>query len=295
MVRSLCARDSPSPNQTTNMQNTQDIPAILIDSEALYYHGARCTANEWEAKDEYRDRQAIVGHLIASKAELQYIDDVADPTWQLTRAEVCAIVEGDFPRQPDEPEALNWTELYSLSMGNAGAHRATGVRKASDRALGHHLPLPAYVSSDVAHCAFADRFVRFAEDVPAYRLTFDGVPTTVQVKTLIGTTTAKQANAVSEIGYAITGSRSGSRHTTVELPEVTEENEEGALSSPLAELETREEVAAILAILPPVCRDTIARLSEGEGCPDDLNRATWRRRCSDARQEFRALWLERNG
>ena len=178
-------------------------------------------------------------------------------------------------------------------MGNAAAHRATGIRRAADRRTGMSLPLPGYVSADTAHGAFADRLLQRLADVPAYRLTFTGTPTAALCRTLIGTVTAKQANAVAEIGYAVTGERRGDSHIRREqgLDNVPDN---GRLDDELKALELREEAAAIMMGLSPICCDTIGRLVGGLGCPDDMNPATWRRRVSDAREAFRAEWQVRN-
>lgn len=193
----------------------------------------------------------------------------------------------------------DWADAYSLAMGNAAAHRATGHRLVASRKTAG-IALSSMVTAEVAHVGFADRLVRMAEATPAVRLTFRSGPTSEMRRRLVGAATWAQRDAEACPTYALTGSMAtGKRHGT-ETPSVANIDDhadvlESEYWSACDHEEAREAVLAAAAELPETARDTILRLALDLGVPDGITPECWRRRVSDARQAFREAWAERHG
>ena len=122
-------------------------PQIILSPEAINYHLARCTADDWEAKDDHRDRRAIVGHLLASNACQAFIDQVACILTRLPSTDLAFdIVHGRFKTEPTNPEetplsleakATNAWEAYhraSLAESVAVEHYGDASHRAIDAA-----------------------------------------------------------------------------------------------------------------------------------------------------------------
>lgn len=181
-----------------------------------------------------------------------------------------------------------WERLVDVAMGSAAAHRATGGRTAKSRRAGQAAPMEAYVTEETAWDGFADRLVN---DPAARAYCRQERPTSRLAGLLTGSATFHQTMAERSPSLAVTGCLGGRKANHVQADDVLPHVP--VTWEPLADLEEREELAVILADLPEGTRETAALLMAGEGCPDDVNPGTWRKRVHDARQKIAAAWKHR--
>jgi hypothetical protein len=179
-----------------------------------------------------------------------------------------------------------WTELDGIIKGNAAAHRFTGGRTAAAR-TGTPSPLGQWVTEETALDGYHDRYIQERER--CFGLQFGGPSPTTCAK-LIGAATYRQEDGQRQVSLAVTGLRNGRGRTTegVDQLELVQVEDSG-----LAKLEAAQEVAACLALLPLVQRDTAVRLMTGQSAPVNINGATWRRRIADCRAGLREIMLAR--
>ena len=179
-----------------------------------------------------------------------------------------------------------WNGLDSIIKGNAAAHRVTGGRTAAARD-GNPSPLGRWVTEETALDGYHDRWI--LERERCFGLQFGG-PSPATCAKLIGAATFRQADGNRQVSLAVTGLRNGRGRTAegVEQLDLVQVEDSG-----LAKLEAAEEVAACLALLPLVQRDTAVRLMTGQSAPVNINGATWRRRIADCRASLREAMLNR--
>jgi len=181
-----------------------------------------------------------------------------------------------------------WEQLYNLAMRNAASHRATGARLAKDR-RGASAPLPSYVTGDVAHAAFADKWIRLAEDQ-----TGEWEPEPEMSRRLIGACTFAQLDACARPEIAVAGSEAGFRHRQRYGANegVDAAAEIGRLADPGASLELAEELARVTASLSSIDRETLGVVLGLEGCtkPWNISKAGWNTRLNRMRQAFFEAW-----
>lgn len=182
-----------------------------------------------------------------------------------------------------------WEALYNGAMAGCRAHRATGSRTAEARKArkGLALPLPAHVDEATGH----DGFVDAALKVPS---ALRYAPTGGTARRIVGSATAFQARVAVRPAMAAPGVPQRSKPTPLaKAHTVRELAAKGWEADPALRLETLEEAAAILASLPEADRETLRRHREGEGAPEGVKPAAWRKRLSRARDAARAAVADR--
>ena len=185
----------------------------------------------------------------------------------------------------------SWTALYSKVVGNAAAHRASGIRKACDRNGTSAIRLSKHVTQDDAHVGAVDALIADAlSNGTPYFVTMSRRPTARIAAIMVSRAVRQQARAEAQPSVSVTGTQGGARETG-ELS-----NDTVAQHDPFADIEVSEEAAAVLASLPERHRNTLVILmanAKGRAsavCPDDVSLSAWEDRVSTARQAFRAVW-----
>lgn len=198
--------------------------------------------------------------------------------------------KGEGAKRPDDPGETSWEALYALAMNNAAAHRRTGGRLVRDRA-GLHSPLPAFVTEETAHVAFADALIAMAEADSGVVDTFQGVPPDDLCGRLVGATTYGQKSASYSPEYALTGSWKGRRHREQFGQDASLEAaaDMAVILDPIGVEETIQEADHVLSRLTVQDRETIEWLIEGKQ-PEAVTAQTWKRLVHKARQAFRREW-----
>jgi len=180
----------------------------------------------------------------------------------------------------------SWPHLIEVATGNAAAHRATGKARGEARRDGATaLPLPAWVDESTALDGIGDKCL----ELPP--VAFRHAPTAETRRRIITAATHRQKQAESSSMLAVTGRRSGEKHTARDVaPEDVEPT-----YSPMEDADVREAVAVTVAALPELLRDTVSRLLAGLGAPEGITGAAWWKRCERAREAFADVYAEKTG
>lgn len=168
-------------------------------------------------------------------------------------------------------------KAYSFAVKLGAFHRATGVSSRVKLATAQPQRLPNYVTDMQAHDAFVDALYGVSADITAdYSLTGDAARGVC----------ASQSGAASQPSYAVTGLRSGRRQRFDLLADDGSDAVVDTSKECTAE-EALEEFAAASADLTDTQRDTLGRMLDGLGCPDDVKPSTYRVREHSARDAMR--------
>lgn len=167
---------------------------------------------------------------------------------------------------------------YSFALKLGAFHRATGVSSKAKLATAMPQRLPSYVTDMQAHDAFVDAL---------YGVSFGAVDPDYSI---VGSTARNvcgaQTGAASHPSYAVTGLRTG-REQRFDL--LAEDGTDAVVdtSRALTEEEALEEFVAASEGLTDVQRETLGRMLDGLGCPDDVKPSTYRVREHSARNAMR--------